>query len=42
MNRRNYRRHLMFGIRERIAREKSPRRLLCLWSYLMDAAELPV
>jgi hypothetical protein len=39
--RRNYRRQLMEGIRERIEREKFGRRLLMLWSWLLDAGELP-
>ena len=41
MNRRNYRRYLMTGIRQRIAREKYGLRLLTLYSFLFDAGELP-
>lgn len=37
----NYRRHLMAGLRERISREPFGARLLNLWSWLLDASELP-
>lgn len=39
--RKTYRSHLMAGIRQRIERESLGRRLLVLWSWLMDAYELP-
>lgn len=39
--RRNYRRQLMDGIRARIEREKFGRRLIDLYHWLFDAAELP-
>lgn len=39
--RRNYRKWLLAGIRDRIDREKFGGRLLILWSFLLDAAELP-
>lgn len=37
---RNYRSHLIEGLRARIERECFGRRLLMLWSYLLDAGEL--
>lgn len=39
--RRNYRNRLMTGIRERISKESYGKRLLVLWSFLLDAGELP-
>lgn len=39
--RRNYRRYLMAGLRQQIAKEKSPLRLLWLYTRLFDASELP-
>lgn len=41
MDRRNYRRHLLAGIRERIEREKYGKKLIFLYSYLFDIAGLP-
>lgn len=37
---RNYRKQLMTGLRERIAREKSPRKFLRLYAWLFDADAL--
>lgn len=41
MKARNYRKHLMAGIRERLDRETSWRRILILLNALFDAGELP-
>lgn len=41
MNRRNYRKHLVIGLRDRIDREKSPSKLVLLWEWLIDASGLP-
>lgn len=37
---RNYRKHLMAGIRERMANTNSPSLVLFLWVALFDAEEL--
>jgi hypothetical protein len=37
----NYRNKLMDGIWNRIEREHSPSRLMLLWGWLWDAADLP-